>query len=360
MRVGGFCPFRSPYLSHHPEATLTEGIVPVLYDQVVGNHRLLYYIATRTLHFGLANAASTLDEDRTPNIGGTRWKASLQAVDCASTMWKDNRRPFLDRMGIPTSILSTRRLSVSEWRVHAGASISDHQLITFHVRLGAGLTIQDSEEAEEILAIRERAVNWSKFESTMHARMGKLRLWKPAEVLSREYSEILTRTAMECLGQRKTRKPAGYEWWTPELDSLRRDVQCARRRWQDSRKVGGVVESDLLKSLRELRLQYKHAMKEAEITHFKTVSESGNQDPWGLAYRVASGRVRPPSNVLHSVNLSQGVHCYHRRHNVRITPGPVSRRRPDQGFTVPPNRQSCSGVSSVRTGRGYALVGNLR
>ncbi|KAJ2939351.1 hypothetical protein O0L34_g13447 [Tuta absoluta] len=61
----------------------------------------------------------------------------------------------------------------------------------------------------------------------------------------------------------------------------------------------------LLTILRAKRGQYKNAMRPAEINHFRSVVDSGNEDTWGLAYWADSCRSRPPMNVLNCVDLLQ-------------------------------------------------------
>ncbi|GBP95673.1 hypothetical protein EVAR_67879_1 [Eumeta japonica] len=39
-------------------------------------------------------------------------------------------------------------------------------------------------------------------------------------------------------------------------------------------------------------------MAEEEAQHFRDIADAGNEDPWGLAYRKAVGRVKAPSNVI--------------------------------------------------------------
>ncbi|GBP97336.1 hypothetical protein EVAR_103849_1 [Eumeta japonica] len=39
---------------------------------------------------------------------------------------------------------------------------------------------------------------------------------------------------------------------------------------------------------------------------FRQIAESGNVDPWGMAYRAASGRCRAPRNVVNGLALAEG------------------------------------------------------
>lgn len=203
--------------------------------------------------------------------------------------------------------LSTRGVTVAEWRVNEGASISDHQLITFRVGTDAVRPEPRRTPTEDApRRFRERGVDWERFQTTLQYRMGRLRVRRTAEEICTQYSEILTRTAEDCLGERKAVDTCRYEWWSPELDRLRKTVYNARRNWQRARKMKSESEPHLNDLLRSARRSYKVAMKDAEIAHFRQIADSGNEDPWGLAYRAASGRLRPPPNVMNGIKLLEG------------------------------------------------------
>lgn len=197
--------------------------------------------------------------------------------------------------------LTSRGVAVSQWRVHEGASVSDHQLITFVIS-SHGQRDRDRQR-EPVTCYRERGVNWARFRHVLHRRMGSLKTRKPAANICEQYSDILARTAQDCLGRRTKADNCGYEWWTPELEQLRRAVGKARRAWQQARRRGSIQEPELHDALRTARLRYKAAMRQTELSYFRDIAESGNDDPWGLAYRAASGRIRPPSNVMHGIKL---------------------------------------------------------
>lgn len=203
--------------------------------------------------------------------------------------------------------LSTRGVTVSEWRVHCSASLSDHQLITFESSMGGSAAATSTHDCPNAAkSYRERGVDWSLFRSVLHSRAGYLARNRPANTMCEDYSVILTRTAEECLGQRRDRDFGGYEWWNPQLDKMRREVGKARRTWQQSRRRGGELETILHDKLRLARSSYKQALKDAELAYYRRLAESGNDDPWGLAYRAACGRIRPPRNIIHGIELVGG------------------------------------------------------
>lgn len=197
---------------------------------------------------------------------------------------------------------------MGNWTVHEGVSHSDHQLITFEIVSDTGRhsSFPPGKDDQLPAPFRVRGVDWTRFCSALHARLGCVSTRLPASQYCEKYTDILLRTAREVLGQSARKDDGRYEWWSPELDRLRRGVSRARRDWQRSRRAGGVQEEQLHTELRVQRLAYKQAMKKAELDFFREIAESGNDDPWGRAYREASGRFRPPPNVINGTKLLEG------------------------------------------------------
>lgn len=205
--------------------------------------------------------------------------------------------------------LSNRGLAVSQWTVHEGVSLSDHQMITFEVGTSTARTggrAGEERTTVKSVSFREKGVDYERFRNVLHNKMGRLQTWKPAQEICSQYTDIVTRAAEACLGKRGRKDTGGYEWWTPELEKLRHKVYNARRAWQHARKVKDTRVEERLETLHAARNSYKTAMREAEVAYFRGIAESGNDDPWGLAYRAASGRVRPPANVMHGIRLLEG------------------------------------------------------
>lgn len=201
--------------------------------------------------------------------------------------------------------ITSRGVHVCDWAVHEGASLSDHQLITFNVNGSTG-SLANEKFDTVTTPFRVRGVHWPAFCSALHARMDKLHPRLSATEYSVRYTDVLLRTARDTLGHCGRKDDGKYEWWSPELDDYRRRTNKARRKWQKSRRNKGPDQDLLHDELRALRGKYKDAMKAAEIDFYRQIAESGNDDPWGLAYREASGRSRPPKNILYGAKLSEG------------------------------------------------------
>ena len=200
--------------------------------------------------------------------------------------------------------LSTRGLQIGNWKVWEGVSISDHQLITFEIGDGVG---NPATTGVLPTRFRSRGVDWSNFCSAIHARVGKLSSGSSASRYCEKLTSIITQTARDCIGVCHVGGNRGYEWWSSELDEMRRGVSRARRAWQRSKRTKRLDVDSRHNDLVGLRKKYKVAMKEAEMGYFRDIAGSGNDDPWGQAYREACGRRRPPPNVISGIELLGGT-----------------------------------------------------
>ncbi|KAJ8712621.1 hypothetical protein PYW07_005463 [Mythimna separata] len=204
--------------------------------------------------------------------------------------------------------MSTRGVRVTDWRVHTEASSSDHRLITFRL---CGMETRGPAPAAESSAaprrFRERGVDWDRFRAGIQERVGSIDWSRPASAVCKEFTRVIAWTAEECLGTCGDGKKAkGYEWWSPALEAMRKRHNKLRKAWQDARKVGGDLEVSARNDFHRGRSKYRAAMEKAQLDSFRKLADSGNQDPWGLAYRAASGRLRPPANVVNGVRLAEG------------------------------------------------------
>uniref|UniRef100_A0A2A4JA05 Endonuclease/exonuclease/phosphatase domain-containing protein n=1 Tax=Heliothis virescens TaxID=7102 RepID=A0A2A4JA05_HELVI len=137
--------------------------------------------------------------------------------------------------------MSTRGVRVENWRVHEGASSSDHHLITFELgdptcRRSTTPPNRGLLSPGEPRRFRERDVDWEQFQWAVHSRIGKLRWKRLTATVCEEFTRTIAQTACECLGMVGERNEKGYEWWNPALESMRRKYNRARKHWQKAKK----------------------------------------------------------------------------------------------------------------------------
>ncbi|CAB3252397.1 unnamed protein product [Arctia plantaginis] len=144
--------------------------------------------------------------------------------------------------------ISTRGVRTEDWRVMEDAIESDHRLICFELpgrHLGGPTPIAEPLAGTPV-RYRERGVDWDRFRNMISNHVGRVDWGKPAEVVSKRFTDLVVRAAVECLGARGEGKTTrGYEWWSPALEALRRDLRRGLR-WTK----GGVPLSRKLQAVR--------------------------------------------------------------------------------------------------------------
>ncbi|GBP63889.1 Retrovirus-related Pol polyprotein from type-1 retrotransposable element R1 [Eumeta japonica] len=177
--------------------------------------------------------------------------------------------------------LRTRGLGISDWRVLPDVSVSDHRLLTYNVD-GTRTSVACAEPVEEPCRFRDRDVDWNRFQSLIHFRMGHVNFGNSTPVVCAQVQNIIVSTSYECLGVRKSRQDKGYEWWSGTLDQERKVFCKKRRMWQRTKKRGGWVEENARSEYRLARLKYRRMMREAQLNYFKRIADTGecNIDVW--------------------------------------------------------------------------------
>ncbi|GBP87566.1 hypothetical protein EVAR_65187_1 [Eumeta japonica] len=132
-----------------------------------------------------------------------------------------------------------------------------------------------------------------------------------ASVSANEYAARMTgeieRAAFECLGVYKNNSVRKYDSRSDRLDGLRHNFNRLRRRWQRLQTQPGQLANGAREEFIEARKRYRMAVREAQAEHFRGIAETGNVNPWGLAYRTASGRIRAPSNIINGIKFRGGT-----------------------------------------------------
>ncbi|GBP96681.1 hypothetical protein EVAR_90006_1 [Eumeta japonica] len=78
-----------------------------------------------------------------------------------------------------------------------------------------------AEPMEEPVRFRDRGVDWDVFERTVQMRVGRIRWGAPAAKVAGSFTDVIIRSARECLGVIRPRSFYGYEWWNEELNRMR-------------------------------------------------------------------------------------------------------------------------------------------
>lgn len=173
------------------------------------------------------------------------------------------------------------------WEVKRGWTHSDHRVITF--TLGSRLVA----DPYRIARFNSRRTDWPVFLQTFE----DLYVQEPPPPANRAEVEDLAKSittnitiCAETSTPRKTRFPRSVPWWTREHTNLKQ--QCNRKRRQLQRTRNPEARENVQLEYARLRRHYTRSVQRAKTTSWRSfVTELGNQDPYGIAYRVIRRKV---------------------------------------------------------------------
>lgn len=137
---------------------------------------------------------------------------------------------------------------------------------------------------------------------------------------------------------RKTRFPRSVPWWTGHLTRLKQRCHRLRRRLQRQR------DPDQREALRiqynQIRRRYSREVQQAKTASWRAfITEQGNDDPYGIAYRVIRKRVTVDevmadlrTDVGHTRTWGESARCL----LTILTPDDLPGAQPARGHTAPP------------------------
>ncbi|GBP39493.1 Retrovirus-related Pol polyprotein from type-1 retrotransposable element R1 [Eumeta japonica] len=215
-----------------------------------------------------------------------RGKRNLIGVDCNahSPLWFCERRQYT-RRGPEAEY---RRQRMEGFVLGRGLIIHNQkdQPCTFagpsgesniDLTIGAEQSAGRVQPADEPVRFRDRVADWDRFESTIRFRIGRIPWGASAARVAETFTDVNS--------SKKEKGTAG-----------------ARGR-------GGVREERALADFRRVRWEYRVAIRETQDEHYKVIADSGNVDPWGLAYRAASGCCLGSRGVVNGLALADGYAC---------------------------------------------------
>jgi len=192
---------------------------------------------------------------------------------------------------------------IHDWHISPDMTISDHNAII--LKLAPSRT-SETRPHPGALCFRTRNANWEKFDEEVRRvadfsfkeRLAFLPPQRATELLTKRLQEICKRI----LGT-KRRYGKTVPWWTETLSVLRREVQSARRQLSRLRRLG--IADDLAQTLRrykKTRADYIREIRRCKITSWQNfVTAKGNEDPWGIVYKILRNKIRSDFNTFHSV-----------------------------------------------------------
>nr|CAD7461046.1 unnamed protein product [Timema tahoe] len=207
----------------------------------------------------------------------------------------DNPPTYRGRAGVTNNIDVTlcnaeSVTMVEGWRVVEGATVSDHNLIVFDIATGR---VADGNKRGKCIRYDISRANWDKMRR-------ELILPDPVEtgdnvnIKAKELTMALQDAMRKSIPVIRGDTRVGNKPWNDRLQGLRARARRARKRYQRGRDpVARVV---LLNIYRERKREFEEGLAEEKRKSWeKYVKEELQRGPWGIPFKIAAGKIRPPT-----------------------------------------------------------------
>lgn len=197
--------------------------------------------------------------------------------------------------------------SIVGWRVRENWTSSDHRVITFELSNAP----QNSPLASnKIPRFAIKIADWGLFARQLVGSWDSVEALpeiNSIEEIDDRVELITTQLTSVCNNSIPKKRVAKRQnsWWNSNLRKLRSSMHKLRRAYQKERNQ--IAKELKLSLFRAARNKYFHEVFIAKQSSFQRyVTEHGNNDPWGLVYKFAAGKARPPE-VLNTIRKTSGV-----------------------------------------------------
>lgn len=193
----------------------------------------------------------------------------------------------------------SENVRLEDWRVLVDVeTLSDHRYISF--RVGAS-----QREAETPVPgnITWRKINEEVFRSRIRLRLGGENGATPEELM-RIMREACNEAGTTSRSETDAIKRAPKYWWTREIAEARRWCTKSRRTYARAIALGSnsseIARQRKLEQLRTARRSLKWLIKKSRERSWRALSDEVETHPWGLGYKLVTGKLKAMSSSLHS------------------------------------------------------------
>ena len=259
----------------------------------------------RTLISADVNARSVLWHNTATDEKGEELEAfivlhELLVLNCPSEVSTfENTRGQQSNIDVTLGSGSLERL-VTDWEVHPEWSLSDHRLITYALDMSQDIRYQGPRESRKSTV---RDYDWSLLDASVLTDLGQLRDYD-ALPLSEKVDSLtgILRRAVEDSAKHKLTGRRLAAWWNDELERFRLNKSRCERRWKRLRNRLG-ADNALTTGARRLfviaRTAYTNKIRYVKKEHWlRVVRLSGDDDPWGLAYKIMANKLKKPTQMV--------------------------------------------------------------
>nr|CAD7427806.1 unnamed protein product [Timema monikensis] len=181
---------------------------------------------------------------------------------------------------------------VEGWRVVDNVTVSDHNLIVFE--FVAGRLVDGNGEGKRRRYNMSKA-NWEKLRAEL-ILPSPVAQGDNVNMKAKQLTWALQDAMRKSIPVVKGDTKVGNKPWNDRLQSLRARARRTRRRYQRCRDPAGRVV--LLNIYRESKREFEDGLyQEKRKSWEKYVQEELQRGPWGVPFKIASGKLRPPAMI---------------------------------------------------------------
>ena len=188
------------------------------------------------------------------------------------------------------------------WTVHNEWSLSDHRLITYEL-LMTRVNTRCQENGDLSCRIKARDLDWGLLDACLLTDLGQLRDFDTMPLANKVDSLTgILRRAVEDSARHITRDKRLAAWWNRDLECSRSNKNRLEKRWKRYRSRLGVDHEQTIEARRlfaNSRTEYVNKIRFAKKEQWlRIVRLSGESDPWGLAYKILSNKIKRPTKMV--------------------------------------------------------------
>lgn len=191
---------------------------------------------------------------------------------------------------------------IKDWCVSPDLTISDHNAILFKIssRDVAGIQLRHDD-----LSFNLNKANWKLFEAEVR-RIFNPFIKKKIEYLPAQDAVALVTTKLQeickkTIGIRRYRART-VPWWNDKLTALRKKVQAARSQLNRVRRLSLNDLEQAKNRHKKYRAEYVKEIRKSKMQSWQRfITEKGNEDPWGIVYKILRNKIRNDFNTFHSI-----------------------------------------------------------
>lgn len=191
-----------------------------------------------------------------------------------------------------TAVTRSLVKKAKNWKVETQWTSSFHRVLRYDIGDGEN----ERKKRKEYCRFSLRSANWDLFRTKLEeTKLPLLTYALNGRCSTAKYEGMVTRwllKATEASMRRGVRRAALVMWWTPDLETLKRQMVQARRKVgkeRNDRDIRAILQAEY----RDCRSRYKKMIKEQKEKSWEAfVKDELAKGPWNYLYKTAVGKIK--------------------------------------------------------------------